>query len=44
MGHGCKLTNVLRCVGALEAVLASEGAPITTGVAVEAARTAFASS
>ena len=44
MGHGCKLTNVLRCVGALEAVLASEGAPITTGVAVEAARTAFTSS
>jgi hypothetical protein len=34
---------VLRCVGALEAILASEGAPIATGVAVEAARSALAS-
>ncbi|HQN95364.1 MAG TPA: alanine--glyoxylate aminotransferase family protein [Thermoanaerobaculales bacterium] len=44
MGHSCNLTNVLRCVGALEAVLASEGAAVPTGVAVEAARTAFAAS
>ena len=44
MGHSCNLTNVLRCVGALEAVLSSEGARIPTGVAVGAARAAFASS
>jgi alanine-glyoxylate transaminase/serine-glyoxylate transaminase/serine-pyruvate transaminase len=43
MGYSCSLTNVLRCVGALEAILASEGAPIATGVAVEAARRALAS-
>jgi alanine-glyoxylate transaminase/serine-glyoxylate transaminase/serine-pyruvate transaminase len=42
MGHSCNLTNVLRCVGALEAILESEGAPIATGVAVEAAHAAFA--
>jgi alanine-glyoxylate transaminase/serine-glyoxylate transaminase/serine-pyruvate transaminase len=41
MGHSCTLTNVLRCLGALEAVLASEGASIATGVAAEAARTAL---
>ena len=44
MGHSCNLTNVLRCVGALEAVLVAEGAPVPTGVAVEAARAAFARS
>ena len=41
MGHSCNLTNVLFCVAALEGVLASEGATIPTGVAVEAARNAF---
>jgi len=41
MGHSCNLTNVLVCVGALEAVLASEGASVHRGVAVEAARNAF---
>jgi alanine-glyoxylate transaminase/serine-glyoxylate transaminase/serine-pyruvate transaminase len=40
MGHACNLTNVLRCVGALEAILSSEGASVPTGVAVEAARNA----
>jgi aspartate aminotransferase-like enzyme len=44
MGHSCNLTNVLRCVGALEAVLVAEGAPVPTGVAAEAARAAFARS
>jgi alanine-glyoxylate transaminase/serine-glyoxylate transaminase/serine-pyruvate transaminase len=41
MGHACSLTNVLRCVGALEAILASEGASVPTGVAVSRARQAF---
>jgi alanine-glyoxylate transaminase/serine-glyoxylate transaminase/serine-pyruvate transaminase len=41
MGHACKLTNVLLCVGALEAILASEGAEIQTGNAVTVAREAF---
>jgi len=41
MGHACNLTNVLRLVGALETILASEGAAVPTGVAVEAARAAY---
>lgn len=41
MGHSCNLTNVLLCVGALEAVLSSEGAAVPAGVAVNAARNAF---
>jgi alanine-glyoxylate transaminase/serine-glyoxylate transaminase/serine-pyruvate transaminase len=43
MGHACNLTNVLLCVGALEAILASEGADTTTGNAVQAAKSAFES-
>jgi len=41
MGHACNLTNVLLCVGALESILASEGAATTTGKAVAAARGQF---
>jgi alanine-glyoxylate transaminase/serine-glyoxylate transaminase/serine-pyruvate transaminase len=41
MGHSCNPTNVLLCVGALEAILASEGADITIGNAVKAARDAL---
>lgn len=44
MGHACNLTNVLTCVGALEAILASEGAPVAHGIAVDAVRHGFASS
>jgi aspartate aminotransferase-like enzyme len=44
MGHACNLTNVLRCIAALESILVSEGAPIPTGVAVEAARQEFETS
>ncbi len=44
MGHACNLTNVLTCVGALEAILTSAGAPVSIGVAVEAARREFESS
>jgi alanine-glyoxylate transaminase/serine-glyoxylate transaminase/serine-pyruvate transaminase len=40
MGHASNLTNVLICVGALESILASEGAATTTGEAVQAARQA----
>jgi alanine-glyoxylate transaminase/serine-glyoxylate transaminase/serine-pyruvate transaminase len=41
MGYACNLTNVLRCLSALDAILSDEGAPITSGVAVAAARAAF---
>jgi len=41
MGHACSLTNVLRCVGALEAILSSEGADVPVGRAVNAAVEAF---
>jgi alanine-glyoxylate transaminase/serine-glyoxylate transaminase/serine-pyruvate transaminase len=37
MGHSANSTNVLNCLGALEAVLADMGADITTGKAVSAA-------
>ncbi len=37
MGHSANPTNVLNCLGALEAVLADMGAEITTGRAVSAA-------
>ena len=37
MGHSANPTNVLTCLGALEAVLADMGADITTGKAVSAA-------
>jgi len=38
MGHSCNITNVLQCLGALEATLAAEGAKTSTGEAVRAAR------
>jgi alanine-glyoxylate transaminase/serine-glyoxylate transaminase/serine-pyruvate transaminase len=41
MGHSCNLKNVLLCVGALETILASEGAAVETGVAETAALDAF---
>lgn len=37
MGFTSSPTNVVRCLGALEAVLHAEGAAVTTGAAVEAA-------
>ncbi len=43
MGHACNLTNVLTCVGALEAILVSEGASVPLGVAVDAARRGYES-
>jgi alanine-glyoxylate transaminase/serine-glyoxylate transaminase/serine-pyruvate transaminase len=42
MGHSCNLRNVLLCVGAFETILASEGAPVETGVAEAAAQRIFA--
>lgn len=42
MGHSCNLKNVLLCVGAFETILASEGAPVETGVAEAAAQKVFA--
>ena len=41
MGYGSNRTNVLCCLGALDAVLAGMKAPINQGVAVEAARAAY---
>ena len=41
MGYASNPTNVLFCLGALDAVLSSMKAPITSGVAVEAARTSY---
>ena len=41
MGHASNPTNVLFCLGALDAVLSGMGAPITPGVAVGAARVAL---
>jgi alanine-glyoxylate transaminase/serine-glyoxylate transaminase/serine-pyruvate transaminase len=41
MGHASNRTNVLFCLGALDAVLSGMQAPITSGVAVEAARAAY---
>ncbi len=41
MGHACNRRNVLFCLSALEAVLGSLQAPITRGVAVEAALAAY---
>ena len=38
MGFASNQTNVLFCLGALDAVLSSMKAPVTSGVAVEAAR------
>jgi len=44
MGYGSNRTNVLFCLGALDAVLAGMKAPINPGVAVEAARAVYAAS
>ena len=41
MGHASNRTNVLFCLGALDAVLTDMGAPIESGVAVAAAREAY---
>jgi len=42
MGYASNQTNVLFCLGALDAVLSSMKAPINSGVAVEAARATYA--
>ena len=42
MGYASNRTNVLFCLGALDAVLSGMKAPINTGVAVEAARAVYA--
>ena len=41
MGHASNRTNVLFCLGALDAVLSGMQAPITSGVAVDAARAVY---
>jgi alanine-glyoxylate transaminase/serine-glyoxylate transaminase/serine-pyruvate transaminase len=41
MGFASNQTNVLFCLGALDAVLSGMKAPITSGVAVDAARSVF---
>ena len=41
MGYASNPTNVLFCLGALDAVLTGMGAPISSGVAVGAARKAY---
>jgi alanine-glyoxylate transaminase/serine-glyoxylate transaminase/serine-pyruvate transaminase len=41
MGYASNPTNVLFCLGALDAVLSAMKAPITSGVAVEAARASY---
>jgi alanine-glyoxylate transaminase/serine-glyoxylate transaminase/serine-pyruvate transaminase len=41
MGFASNRTNVLFCLGALDAVLSSMKAPVTSGVAVDAARVAY---
>jgi len=42
MGYASNRTNVLFCLGALDAVLAGMKAPVNAGVAVEAARAVYA--
>lgn len=42
MGHASNETNILTCLGALDAVLTEMGAPINSGKAVAAARAVFA--
>ena len=42
MGESCCKTNVLLCLGALDAVLSDLGAPVQSGVAVQAAMQAYA--
>lgn len=41
MGYACNQTNVLSCLGALDAVLTAEGADIRSGAAVAAALAAY---
>ena len=41
MGFASNERNVLYCLGALEAILAREGAPINAGRAIPAARAVF---
>ncbi len=41
MGHASNSTNVLFCLGALDAVLSGMKAPIASGVAVDAARAVY---
>jgi alanine-glyoxylate transaminase/serine-glyoxylate transaminase/serine-pyruvate transaminase len=41
MGFASNQTNVLFCLGALDAVLSSMKAPVTSGVAVDAARSVY---
>jgi alanine-glyoxylate transaminase/serine-glyoxylate transaminase/serine-pyruvate transaminase len=41
MGFASNQTNVLFCLGALDAILSSMKAPITSGVAVDAARSTY---
>lgn len=41
MGYGCNRTNVLRCLGALETVLAGMGVALSAGAAVQAARKVY---
>jgi alanine-glyoxylate transaminase/serine-glyoxylate transaminase/serine-pyruvate transaminase len=43
MGHACTERNVFFCLGALEDVLSSVGAPVIKGVALAAAHSSFAS-
>jgi alanine-glyoxylate transaminase/serine-glyoxylate transaminase/serine-pyruvate transaminase len=42
MGYACNQKNVLTCLGALESVLAGQGASINTGAALPAAMSAYA--
>jgi alanine-glyoxylate transaminase/serine-glyoxylate transaminase/serine-pyruvate transaminase len=42
MGESCCKTNVLLCLGALDAVLTDMGAPINSGKAVSAAQAVYA--
>lgn len=42
MGHASNETNILTCLGALDAVLTEMGAPINSGKAVAAARAIYA--
>jgi alanine-glyoxylate transaminase/serine-glyoxylate transaminase/serine-pyruvate transaminase len=42
MGYASNRRNVLLCLGALDAVLSDLGAPVQSGVAVQAAMQAYA--
>jgi alanine-glyoxylate transaminase/serine-glyoxylate transaminase/serine-pyruvate transaminase len=42
MGHASNETNILTCLGALDAVLSEMGAAINSGKAVAAARAVYA--